>query len=500
MRAAVVAATSLAAFTATLDNTIVSVALREIQRDLGSGVTGLQGIVTGYTVAMAALLLAAGALVDAVGAKRVFVGGLLAFGLTSAGCAMAPDVGTLIAWRAAQGAGAALVLPGGLALLAGTIPDERLRRRSIAIWAAVAGIALVAGPVIGGELVAAAGWAWVFWANVPLCLLALLLVLPVHGPVATHRRRLDLPGMALTCLCLGLGTAAVILAGHGSRALMAVFLVGTVAAGAGLVAVERRSAEPLLPGSLLRDRRFRAAALGTLSAALALFVALVFLALFLQLVQHHDAQQTGRLLLPLPAALVVTAAATSRWRAVALPVVVGLAMTAAALVLLGARLEQGTSGQELGLLLTVMGAGLGLTTAPLVSTALAAGRGREGLASATVSMARELGGVIAIGGLGSVAVAKLAARLSTTLTAGGVSADDRPAVLDALLGARTDDARRLLLEDVGIEKALLLGPRLTSVATSSFVASTRLVLVLAGVLVMVTAAICGWLLRERPPV
>lgn len=497
MRAAVVAATSLAAFTATLDNTIVSVALREIQRDLGSGVTGLQGIVTAYTVAMAALLLAGGALVDAVGAKRVFLSGLLAFAVTSAGCATAPDVGTLIACRAAQGAGAAMLLPGGLALLAGTITDEQRRRRSIAVWAAVAGLALVAGPVLGGELVAAAGWEWVFWANVPLCLLALLLVLPVPGPVATHRRRLDLPGIALTCVTLGLGTAAVVLAGHGSRALMALFLTGTVVAAAGLVAVERRTSDPLLPASLLRDRRFGGAALGTLSAALALFVALVFLALFLQLVQDHDAQQTGRLLLALPAALVVAAAATSRWRATVLPVVLGLALTGGALVLLGARLTQDTSGRELASLLALMGAGIGLTTAPLVSTALAAGRGREGLASATVSMARELGGVIAIGGLGSVAVARLSARLTTTLTAGGVSADDRPALLDALLGARTADARRLLLEDVGVAKALLLGPRLTSVATSSFVASTRLVLVLAGVLVTLAAAVCGWLLRAE---
>ncbi|MCU1588212.1 MAG: drug resistance transporter, EmrB/QacA subfamily, partial [Frankiales bacterium] len=388
-------------------------------------------------------------------------------------------------------------LPGGLALLAGTVTDPVQRRRSIGIWAAAAGVALVAGPVAGGELVAARGWPWVFWVNVPLCLLALLLVLWVPGPAAAHRRQLDLPGIALTCLALGLGTAAVVLAGHGSRSLMAACLAIAIAAAVGLLALEPRVTEPLLPGPLLRDRSFRGAGLGTLSASLALFVPLVFLALFLQLVQDHDAQQTGRLLLALPSALVVMAAATTRWRATVLPVVVGLGLTGAALLILGSRLSAGTSGQELGLLLAVVGAGIGMTTAPLVTAALAAARGREGLGSAAVSMARELGGVIAIGGLGSVAVARLSVRLTDTLTAGGVSAQDRPALVDALLGARTAEVRRLLLEDVGIGRALLLGPRLSSVATSSFVASTRLVLVLAGALVLLSAAGCGWLLRPR---
>jgi DHA2 family methylenomycin A resistance protein-like MFS transporter len=496
--AAAVGAASLAAFVATLDNTVVAVALRDMQRDLGSGVTGLQGIVTAYTVALAALLLAGGALVDALGARRVLLAGLLVFGAASAGCAMAPGITTLIAARGVQGAGAALMLPGGLALLAATVPDPVQRRRCLAGWAAVAGLALVAGPVVGGELVALRGWTWVFWVNLPLCAVAAGLALVVPRPPDRPRAQLDIAGMGLTCLTLGLATVAVVLAGHGSRWLMALCLSGALAALAVLVVVERRSSEPLLPASLMRHRGLRAAALGTLATALALFLALVFLALFLQLVQDRDAREAGRLLLALPAALVVAAALTSRWHATVVPVVLGLVTTGAALLLMGGRLSSGTTTRELALQLALMGAGIGLTTAPLVATALAAAGGREGLAAGTVSMARELGGVIAVGGLGSVAVARLAARLNEALAAGGVSSGARPALLDAALGARTSDVRRMLLQDLGVAQALVVGPRLSAVATSSFVASTSLVLQLAGVAVLLAAAICGWLLRPTP--
>ena len=146
----VLVATSAAAFTATLDNTVVAVALRDLQRDLGAGVTGLQGVVTAYTVALAALLLTGGALVDTLGARRVLLAGLAVFGLASLGCALSTTVVTLVACRAAQGAGAALLLPGGLAVLAASYPDPVARRRAVGVWAGVGGSALVAGPVVGG--------------------------------------------------------------------------------------------------------------------------------------------------------------------------------------------------------------------------------------------------------------------------------------------------------------------------------------------------------------
>lgn len=500
----VLVATSLAAFTATLDNTVVAVALRDMQKDLGSGVTGLQGIVTAYTVALAALLLAGGALVDVLGAKRVLLAGLVVFAAASAACASATSVTALVGCRAVQGAGAALLLPGGLAVLAAAYPEGARRRRAVGTWAATGGTALVAGPVAGGFLVAHQGWESVFWVNVPLCALVALVVLPTPAVTPAQRRRLDVPGAVGSCLVLGLATYAVVLAGrHGLSLTVGLCTAGAVTAAVATTAAERRTTEPLVPAGLLRDRRFTGAALGAFAASLAVFVLLVFVSLFLQLVQEHDAQQAGLVLLPLPAALVVTAVLAGRWHAVALPVLVGLALAATALIVLGARLKEGTSDGELRLLMGIVGAGVGLTTAPVVTASLSsAGDARAGLAAATLNVSRELGGVVAVAGLGALAVAQLSRELTATLTRGQVPAGKQPEVLDALLGARTDEVRNLLLHDIGVVKTLRLNQTLKDAATASFLSSTRLILISAGAVLLVAAAGSGWLLRPplvRPP-
>lgn len=495
----VLVATSLAAFTATLDNTVVAVALRDMQVSLGSGVSGLQGIVTAYTVALAALLLTGGALVDVLGAKRVLLAGVAVFGAASAGCAAAGSVGELIAWRAVQGAGAALVLPAGLAVLAASYPDPARRRRAVGIWAACAGIALVAGPIVGGALVAARGWPWVFWVNLPLCVLVAALVIPApSAPRGT--RRLDLPGALLTCAVLGPMAYGIVLAGGGGRT--GAVILCTVVAGVavvGLVLVERRCPDPLLPSVLVRDRHFGGATLGAFAGALAVFVLLVFLSLYLQLVQDFDAANTGVILLPLPVALIVTSALTGRWHAVLLPVIAGLVTAGAGLVWLGLSLDDSSSRSEIGFLLALIGFGIGLTTAPLVTAALtAAGPAQAGVAAAGVSMARELGGVIAVGGLGSVAVARLSNQLTDALTAAGVAAEGRPGLVEALLGARKDEVRKLLLHELGLDRTLALNQSLTDTATASFLASTQLILVLAGAVLVAGAAACWPLLRRTP--
>jgi DHA2 family methylenomycin A resistance protein-like MFS transporter len=496
----VLVATSLAGFTATLDNTVVAVALRDVQQDLGSGVTGLQGIVTAYTVALAALLLAGGALVDVLGAKRVLLAGLAVFAGASAGCASAHSVGALIAWRAVQGVGAALLLPGGLAVLATVYPDPVRRRRAVGIWAATGALALVAGPVAGGFLVASQGWTSVFWVNVPLCLLVGAIVLATPAVVPAHHRRLDVAGAALTCALLGTATYAVVLAGrHGWTAGTAVCLAVAIGSAVALTVAERRSSDPLLPRDLLRDRHFGGAALGAFAAALAVFVLLVFVSLFLQLVQDHDARQAGLVLLPLPAGLVVTAALAGRWHAVARPVALGLLLAGGGLVALGVTLKEGTSDNDLRVLLGIVGAGVGLTTAPVVTAALAsAGEARGGLAAASINVARELGGVVAVAGLGALAVARLSSTLDDTLIKAGVAAGRRPELLDALLGARTDEVRRRLLQDIGVAKTLQLGSGLADTATSSFISSTRLILQAGGGVLLLAGVVSAWLLRPAP--
>jgi DHA2 family methylenomycin A resistance protein-like MFS transporter len=514
-RPLVLVATSLAAFTATLDNTVVAVALRDVQADLGAGVAELQGIVTAYTVALAALLLTGGTLADVAGRRRVFLAGLAVFAAASAACALSETATQLITARAVQGAGAALVLPGGLAVLAAAYPEAGPRARAVGLWAATGAAALVLGPIVGGLLVAASGWPAVFWVNLPLCALVAAVVLlvrdhPAHElpPDASaglvperaagdhDRRGLDVPGQVLGALALAAGTYAVVLAGRdGLGAPVAVAAVAAVLSAVAFVAVERRTPDPVLPLALARSRTFLGATVGAFAASLAVFVLLVFLSLFLQLVQAREALPAALRLLPLTAALVVTAPVAGRWAAARgprPPVVVGLLLTAAGLALTGLRLREQVGDLELGTLLTLCGLGIGLTTAPVVTASLdAVARTRSGLAAATVNVAREVGGVVAVAGLGALVVARLGSDLTRRLLELDVPGDRTEALVEALLrGASQREVLRLSGDAVPFDALL----KLADAARASYVTSVRLALLGAAVVVLLTAGVTArWL-------
>lgn len=492
------AATSLAAFTATLDNTVVAVAIRDIQSDLQVGVAELQGIVTAYTVALAALLLTGGTLADILGRRRVLACGLGLFAAASVACALAGSAMALIVARGVQGLGAALVLPGALAVLAAAYPQPAARSRAVGIWAATGATALVAGPVVGGVLVAAFGWQAVFWVNVPLCLVVgLSLVALPAGPPAPQGRRLDVPGQLLGAAALAALTYAVVLAGRDGLGT-AVLLAATVGALAllGFLIVERRTSSPVLPLSLLRSRRFVGATVGAFAASLAVFVLLVFVSLFLQLVQERAALPSALRLLPLTAALVVTAPFAGRWAAARGPapaVVTGLATAAAGVALLAVRLSVDLGDGVLVVLLAVCGVGIGLATAPVVAASLdALSQERSGLGAATVNVARELGGIVAVAGLGALVVRRLSDQLTGLLRDGGVPLPRTELLVDALLrGASADEV--LKLSDGKVPFGLLFGLR--GAAEQSYVDSVRLALFGAAVLLALSALACARLLR-----
>lgn len=493
-RALVLVATSLAAFTATLDNTVVAVALRDVQRDLGSGVAELQGIVTAYTVALAALLLTGGTLADVLGRRRVLVAGLTVFAAASAACALADSSSALIAARAVQGVGAALVLPGGLAVLAAAYPDPGRRARAIGVWAATGATALVAGPIVGGLLVSSFGWPAVFWVNVPLCAaIALVVSFAPGGPPPTRTRRLDLPGQVLAAAALATGTYAVVLAGRDGVGAP-VLLYGALASVAlvAFVLVERGAHDPLLPLSLLRQRGLVAATVGAFAASLAVFVLLVFLSLFLQLVQQREALPSALRLLPLTVGLVVTAPLASRLaaaRGARTPVVVGLGLTAIGLALLGTRLSAELADRELLGLLALCGIGIGLATAPVVAATLdAVSSDRSGLAAATVNVARELGGVVAVAGLGALVVARLGADLLERLLRLGVPDARADVLVEALLrGASQSEVIRLSGGEVPFGALL----QLRGAAEASYVASVRIALIGAALVLVASALFCS---------
>ena len=492
-RALVLVATSLAAFTATLDNTVVAVALRDLQRDLGAGVAELQGVVTAYTVALAALLLTGGTLADVAGRRRVLVAGLGVFAAASVGCALSGSSTALIAWRAVQGAGAALVLPGSLAVLSAAYPEPAARARAVGLWAATGAAALLAGPLVGGLLVEASGWPAVFWVNLPLCAaVALVTAVAPSGPAPVAGRRLDLPGQVLVALGLAAGTYAVVLAGRdGLRSPVLVAVLVAVGALAAFTVVERRSADPVLPLALLRRRAFTGAALGAFAASLAVFVLLVFLSLFLQLVQQLDALPAAVRLLPLTVGLVVVAPLAGRWaaRGPRGPVVTGLLLAAAGLALVALRLRDDLPDAELAALLALCGAGLGLATAPVVAASLdAVTAARSGLAAATVNVARELGGVVAVAGLGALVVARLGSDLTARLLDLGVPPGRAGVLVEALLrGATQTEVVDLAAGDVPFAALLVL----RTAAEESYVVSVRLALVGAAVVLAVSAAVCA---------
>ena len=501
----------LAGYLAALDNTVVAVALRDVQSDLGAGVSGLQGVVTGYVVALAALLLTGGTLADLWGRRRVLMVGLAVFAGASAGCALAPGVAWLVAARCVQGAGAALVVPASLAVLAAAYPDAGPRARAIGLWAASGALALVAGPVTGGLLVQLAGWRAVFWVNVPLCALVAVLCAGRAGagpavpagpadPAPDTARRIDLRGQLAAAGALGAGTYAVVLAGRDG---VAAPVLGALAAAGVLAAVfvvaERRAVrsgvEPVLPVGLLRDRAFGAALVAAFAASLAIFVLLVFMSLLFQLVEDDGPLAAAVRLLPLTAGAVVAAPLAAAWAAARgprVPVTGGLLLCAGGL--LGCAGALHGAAARLEVLLAVAGAGAGLTGAPVVAAALATvSRTREGLAGAAVSVGRELGGIVAVAGLGSLVVNRLAADLLSRLHVLGTTRGPAQLVVDLVLRGVTSDREVLAATHgtVGLDALLAL----RSAATASYLSSTRVALLAAAGIVGLAAVLAGAGLR-----
>src|SRR5512133_961610 len=282
-------------FLVLLDVTVVNVALPSIGAGLGSSIAGLQWVVDGYAVALAALLLASGTIADRRGHKQIVLVGLTVFGIASLGCALAPETAVLIGTRVLQGIGAALLLPGTLAIISRTYPDSAEQARAIGIWAGVGSIALPAGPLLGGLLVQTLGWRWVFAINVPIVAIA--------GVIAARRIQpdrnqlgepLDVTGTVLAALTLATLTFAVIEAGHsGVSSAAVVGLVFAVLAGLGFVAAELRPPAPMLPLGLFRRPAFSTANgvaavmnFGTLGL-------LFLLTLYLQSIQQHTALLAG---------------------------------------------------------------------------------------------------------------------------------------------------------------------------------------------------------------
>ena len=395
-------------FLVLLDVTIVNVALPQIGSGLGAGVSGLQWVVDGYAIALASLMLGGGTLGDLRGHRRIVLNGLTLFGIASLGCGLSPSIGVLVAFRVLQGVGAALMLPGTLAVITNAYPDDRERARAIGIWAGIGSAALPAGPLLGGALTQGVGWRAVFFINVPIVAAAVAVAARVVRESADPQtRRLDAAGMVLGGALLAVVTFAFIEAGHGGlRVPVLVAVVAAVVLAAAFVAVEGSREDPMLPLPLFRRPVFTTANAVAGTMNLATLGLLFVLTLYLQDVRDYSALTAGLALFPLflplsviaPFAGRLTGRVGPRW-----PMVAELVVAATGFVLLTA-VAADSSYLVLLPALLLWGIGLGVLTPAVVAAAIGAVPGqRAGLASAVNNTARQAAGAIGIAAFGALA-------------------------------------------------------------------------------------------------
>jgi DHA2 family methylenomycin A resistance protein-like MFS transporter len=391
-----------------LDVTIVNTALSSIGGALGGGVAELQWVVSAYTIAFAALILSAGALGDRLGARKVFAWGFVLFTAASLACALAPSAALLIAARAIQGVGAAILVPNSLALLNHAYPDDKERGRAVGIWAAGASLTLTAGPLAGGGLIALVGWRSIFLVNLPIGLIGLWLTWRyAEETTRAPSHRLDLPGQATAIGALGLLAGALIeggAIGWSSPWVLAGFAAAVVL-GVLFVVQERRASQPMLPLTLFANRLFSLTALVGLLVNIAFYGLIFVLSLYFQEVNGLSPLATGLAFLPmmgvvLPVNLLAPRAA-ERFGAPAV-IAAGAAISAAGCAaLLG--ITQGTPYWAIGPQMVAIGAGLGLLVPPLTSTLLGSvDKSRSGIAAGVLNATRQTGSVLGVALFGSL--------------------------------------------------------------------------------------------------
>ncbi|MDJ1137388.1 MFS transporter [Streptomyces iconiensis] len=398
-----------------IDTTALNVALPDIRRDLNASVSGLQWVVDAYTLVLASLLMLAGSTADRIGRRRVFRTGLVLFVAGSLLCSLAPGLEWLVAARAVQAIGGSMLNPVAMSIITNTFTEPRERARAIGVWGGVVGISMAAGPVLGGLLVDVSGWQAIFWVNVPVGLVALLLTtLYVPESRAPRARRADPVGQALMIVLLGSLTFGIIESPHGGfgSPLVAGCCALAVGSCAGLLWYERRRAEPLIDPRFFRSVPFAGATVVAVCAFASLGGFLFLTSLYLQDVRGLSALHAGLYTLPMAVMTLFFAPLSGRLvgsRGPRLPLVAsGVALTASGVLLaLTARADL-----ELWVLFTgyvVFGIGFGLVNAPITNTAVSGmPRSQAGVASAVASTSRQVGSSLGVAVVGAVMAAATA--------------------------------------------------------------------------------------------
>jgi EmrB/QacA subfamily drug resistance transporter len=400
-----------ALFMIMLDNTVVNVALPSIQRDFDASLSALEWTVNAYTLTFAVLLVTGGRLGDIFGRRFVFLIGVAIFALASATIGVAPNDDLLVASRAVQGIGAALMMPGTLSIITHAFPPKE-RGRAIGIWAGVSATALAIGPLLGGWLTQDVSWRAIFFLNLPVAVgaIAVTLFAAEESRDETVDRRIDWPGIG----ALTVGLTALVLAlvegnawGWGSAEVLALFALA-VASLAGFVAIERRSPAPVVNFAFFSSRQFVGTNLVAFMVTFAMFAMFFFLALYMQNILGFSPLETGVRFLPTTLVVIVAGPLSGRLTDRFGPrwlITGGLVLVAAALAW-QSRIDVNTSYGYLVPAFVVMGLGIGFVMSPMSTAAMnAVDRSKAGVASGTLSMSRMVGGTFGVAALGALIAA-----------------------------------------------------------------------------------------------
>ncbi|MBO0852270.1 MAG: MFS transporter [Nocardia sp.] len=421
------AALTAVLFVTFLDTTVVSVALGDIRNELSTDVVLLQWVVNAYTLVFAGLMLAGGSFGDRWGRKKVMIIGLAIFCAGSVVAATTTTVAALILGRAIMGLGAAASEPGTLSLLRHIYPDARKRARAVGVWAATSGLALAAGPVLGGVLVDHYGWRSIFWFNLVIGAVALVVAL-VSVPESSDPRDepIDWGGIALGAIFFGAiiyGATAGEHGGYAQPLVIGAFVLGAVA-GIGFAAVEFKVRAPVLDFRYLRLPSVRSALVVAFGVYFGVFSIFFCTALYLQVVHDYTAWDTATVFTPMAVAIIVGSLGAGVWvsrRGAFVPMITGCVLASAGIALTRLSLADSVQDRPLSAVMAIAGLGFGIAVVPLTSAVLSGvPAAHSGMAAAVTNTMRQVGAATGVAILGALVNSLLNSELKTKMNAAGL--------------------------------------------------------------------------------
>jgi EmrB/QacA subfamily drug resistance transporter len=488
-----------------LDNTVVSVGLADVQSGLHASITSLQWVVNGYALTFAAFMLAGGTLGDLLGRKAVMVTGVAVFCAGSVVSALASNVDWLIAGRVIMGLGAAASEPGTLSIIRHVYPDERTRADALGVWAAVSGLALALGPVVGGVLVGLWSWRAIFWFNLFIGAVALVMAWR-FVPETSDREAggIDWLGIVLGALALGAASFGIIQGEQSGYLTWWIDLAFALAVlcGALFVLAEHRVRRPILDLSFFRKGPFSGSVFVAFAAYFGTFSIFFFTALYLQVVVNASPFQTAVTFIPMAAGLIVASILTGPWVArhgPRTPMTAGCVLAAAGILITSAVLGPHVDLPTLGWVLALAGVGFGIMLVPVTSTPLTVvPPEHSGMAASVTNTSREMGAVFGVAVLGSIVNSKLTGELAARLKALGIPPSFQNLVLSAVKGGGLGNSGAASSAEHSKNAAIAkIATKVINAAYDAFGSGLHVALNISGVLLLVGAVTSVLFVRGR---